>query len=222
MPSSPELRSLSDPAVEPRGEGPGPRARGLRGVDANERLTSANAVLLLVLLAAEGATVLSVRALLNVHVFVGAVLIPLIAVKIASTTYRFAHYYRGDPVYVRKGPPPWLLRLLGPVVVALTVILFGSGVALLFPLGGLQRLVLVAHKGGFVLWFGAMTVHVLGHLAGTARYGLPDWTRRVPGAPARRALLILALAAGVVLGLYLLTRVGPYLVGPGAKRFLTG
>ena len=195
--------------------------RSSGGVEANERLTAANSVLLLVLLALEGATVLSVRSLLNIHVFVGAVLIPLIAVKMGSTGYRFARYYRGDPDYVRRGPPPWLLRVLGPVVVALTVVLFASGVALLFPLGGWHRLVLVAHKASFILWFGAMTVHVLGHLAGTARLGLPEWTRRhVPGASARRAALVGALAAGVMLGLYLLTRIGPYL-GQGHK-FLGG
>lgn len=196
--------------------GPADR-RALGGVEANERLTSANAVLLLLLLAVEGATVLSVRSLLSAHVFVGGVLVPLVVVKMGTTFYRFARYYRGDPEYVRKGPPAWVLRVLGPAVVGLTLVLFGSGVALLFPVGRWHRLLLVAHKAGFILWFAAMSVHVLGHLAGTVRYGLPDWTRLgVPGAFARRAVLVVSLVVGAVLGLYLLTRVGPYL-GTGVK-----
>ena len=209
--------SADGPVLEPRRI---PRA--LAGAHANERLTAGNAVLLLLLLAAEGATVLSVRSLLSIHVFLGGVLIPLVAVKIATTTSRFVHYYRGEPEYVRKGPPPWILRLLGPAVVALTVVLFGSGVALLFPTLGSHRLLLLAHKASFILWFGTMTVHVLGHLAGTSRHGLPEWTRRhVPGAPVRRAVLLAAVGSGLAAGFYLLTRVSPYL-GSGAGKFFGG
>lgn len=51
--------------------------------------------------------------------------------KVASTTWRFARYYTGAPAYRRKGPPPVLLRLLGPVVVILTLVLLFSGVGLL-------------------------------------------------------------------------------------------
>ena len=50
--------------------------------------------------------------------------------KIGSTGWRFVRYYRGSPAYRRKGPPPVLLRLLGPAVVILTVVLLASGVAL--------------------------------------------------------------------------------------------
>ena len=97
----------------------------------NARLTASNAALLLVLLAAEGATLLRVRQLISPHVFLGMVLIPPVLVKLGSTGYRFARYYLGAPAYRRKGPPPVLLRLLGPVVVILTVVVLASGVALL-------------------------------------------------------------------------------------------
>jgi hypothetical protein len=100
-------------------------------VAANARLTASNAVVLLVLLAAEGVTILRVRELLTPHVFIGMVLIPPVLLKMASTGWRFARYYRGTPAYRRKGPPPLLLRLLGPVVVVLTVVLLASGVGLL-------------------------------------------------------------------------------------------
>ncbi|HXJ27767.1 MAG TPA: hypothetical protein VNH17_18775, partial [Streptosporangiaceae bacterium] len=42
---------------------------------ANARLTASNAVVLLALLAAEGVTILRVRALLTPHVFIGMVLV---------------------------------------------------------------------------------------------------------------------------------------------------
>jgi hypothetical protein len=93
------------------------------GVAANARLTAASAAVLLVLLAAEGVTILRVRALLTPHVFIGVVLIPPVLLKMASTSWRFARYYRGAPAYRRKAPPPLLLRLLGPAVVILTVVL---------------------------------------------------------------------------------------------------
>ena len=76
------------------------------GVAANARLTASNAVVLLVLLAAEGVTLLRVRELLTPHVFIGMVLIPPVLLKVASTGWRFARYYRGTPAYRRKGPPP--------------------------------------------------------------------------------------------------------------------
>jgi hypothetical protein len=44
---------------------------------------------LLLLLAAEGATVLAIRQLLSVHVFLGMLLIPRAVLKLASTGYRF-------------------------------------------------------------------------------------------------------------------------------------
>ena len=57
-----------------------------------------------------------------------------------------------------------LLRMLGPVVVILTLVLLFSGVGLLLVSRPWLPLLLKVHKASFVLWFGAMTVHVLGHL----------------------------------------------------------
>jgi hypothetical protein len=48
-------------------------------------------------------------------------------------------------------------------------------------------LLLKVHKASFVLWFGAMTIHVLGHLGEVFRLAPRDWLRRtrrdVTGAP---------------------------------------
>ncbi len=178
--------------------------RRRRGVESNARMTGGAAAVLLVLLAAEGFTVLRVRALLSAHVFIGMLLIPPVLLKVASTGWRFVRYYAGSPEYRRKGPPPALLRLLGPVVVVLTFVLFASGVALIAGPRSWRPPALALHKASFVLWFGAMTIHVLGHALDTARLAPLDWlhrTRRdVAGAGARLWALAGSLAAGAVLG----------------------
>ena len=185
------------------------------GVESNARLTASNAVVLLVLLAAEGATVLRVRQLISPHVFLGVLLIPPVLVKLGSTGYRFVRYYTGAPAYRRKGPPPVLLRVLGPVVVILTLVVLASGVALLLVSPAWSARLLFVHKASFVLWFFAMTVHVLGHLAEVARLAPRDWLRRarrdVRGAGRRQWLLAASLVAGALLGLAMLSRIGPWL-----------
>jgi hypothetical protein len=185
------------------------------GVEGNARLTGSNSALLIALLAVEGVTILSIRSLLGPHVFVGMLLIPPVALKIGSTSYRFARYYQGAPAYRRKGPPPLALRPLGPVVVVLTVVVLASGVGLMFVADPWRQRLLTVHKASFVLWFGAMTIHVLAHLPDTVRLASRDWIsragRRWPRAGARRWTLVASVAAGVVLGVWLLGRVSGYL-----------
>ncbi|HLK00506.1 MAG TPA: hypothetical protein VKU39_11440, partial [Streptosporangiaceae bacterium] len=187
------------------------------GVEGNARLTALNAAVLLILLAAEGFTVLGVRQMLTPHVFIGMVLVPPVLLKCATTTWRFARYYAGAPAYRRKGTPPVLLRLLGPAVVLLTLVLLVSGVALLLVSRAQMPLLLKVHKASFILWFGAMAIHVLGHLAEVARLAPRDWLRRsrreVTGAGARQWLIAASLVAGVLLGYLLIGRVGPWLAG---------
>jgi hypothetical protein len=185
------------------------------GVAANARLTASNAAVLLVLLAIEGVTVLRVRALLTPHVFIGMVLVPPVLLKVASTTWRFARYYRGDAAYRRKGAPPFLLRLLGPAVVILTLVLLASGVGLLLAGRSWLPLLLKVHKASFILWFGAMSIHVLGHLGEVFRLAPRDWLRRtrrdVTGAGSRQWLIAASLVIGAMLGFLLLSHVGHWL-----------
>jgi hypothetical protein len=189
--------------------------RAEQGVKSNARLTASNAAVLLVLLAAEGVTILRVRQLVTPHVFIGMLLIPPVLLKLGSTGYRFVRYYLGAPAYRRKGPPAALLRLLGPVVVILTLVLLASGVALLLASPAWSRQLLFVHKASFVLWFCAMTVHVLGHLAEVARLAPRDWLRRtrgeVRGAGSRQWLIAASLVTGALLGLAMLSRIGPWL-----------
>ena len=107
-----------------------------------------------------------------------------------TTGWRMAKYYLGDA----RLPPSGgrrrsLLRLLGPVVVLLTVPLFASGIALLLVPHSLRQETMFVHKASFVLWFGAMAIHVLGHLLETSRLAPADLVARtrsqVRGAGAR-------------------------------------
>jgi hypothetical protein len=181
------------------------RQQNRDGVESNARLTAGLGAVLLLLFAAEGLTVLSVRSLLTPHVVIGMVLIPPVLLKMGTTSWRFIRYYTGSPEYRVKGPPHLLLRVLGPAVVLLSGTLLASGVVLLFGPHGWRHRMLLIHKASFVLWFGAMTIHVLGHVLETARLAPLDWVRRtrheVGGASARQWLLAATLAAGALLGL---------------------
>jgi hypothetical protein len=200
-----------------------PRARlaGLTGaVEGNSRLTAAAAALLLVLLAVEGATVPFIGQLLSVHVFVGMLLLGPVALKLGSTGYRMARYYTRSREYVEKGPPPTLMRVLvAPVLVASTLTLFGTGVALVAvgPGGALAvtgppgGLLLGLHKASFIVWFGAMSIHVLAYARRAARDAFADWgRRRIAGAGLRLSLLLGALTAGVVVALLTLPLAAPW------------
>ena len=174
--------------------------------EGNKRLTALTGIVLLVLFAAEGVTILSVHRLLTLHFFLGMLLIGPVVVKACSTIYRFLRYYTGAAEYRRMGPPAPLLRLLGPVVLVTSVAVVGTGVILaLSGPGGHPWLFL--HKAAFVLWFGAMTVHVLAYvwrLPRLARGDLASRTgRRASEVLAGRAARWLLLTASVLAGLLL-------------------
>lgn len=166
----------------------------------NSRLTALTAIPLLVLLAIEGLTLLSLRSFLEWHVFVGMLLVPLVVLKIASTGYRFLRYYSGRRDYVDAGAPPILLRLLGPVVLASTTVLFASGLALA-ALGPGQSFVLLLHKASFAVWVGALGIHVLAHIVRIPSLTAPDLRgeRKITGSRLRLGLVATAVVAGAIL-----------------------
>ena len=172
---------------------------GTGGPTGNARLTALTACVLLVLLAVEGATLLSLRSLLSWHILVGMLLVPLVALKLASTGYKFIRYYARSRAYVAVGPPRLLLRLLGPVVALATVVLFGTGVALAL-LGPGHPLVLGLHQASFVVWFGATALHVLAHALRLPALAAPDLRGGdgVAGSRLRLALVAGAVVAGAV------------------------
>jgi hypothetical protein len=170
--------------------------------DGNERLTSSTGLVLLVLLAVETLTTLALRTYLNVHLFLGLLLLPPVALKLASTGWRFARYYTRSEPYVLAGPPRMLLRMLAPLLVASTLALFGTGVAMIVVgrRGGRLR---TLHTFSFVAWGVLIGVHVLAYLTRVLRDGSMDWRRNavdvVAGVRSRRAVIVAALLAGVVL-----------------------
>jgi hypothetical protein len=149
-------------AIRPRNGGPA----------GNATLTAWVGVLLLVLFLAELVTLLDVHGLISWHIALGALLIPPALLKTATTGWRIIRYYLGDPDYVTAGPPPILLRLLGPLVVLSTLAVLGSGVALvligddssrqtLATVLGQRVDALTLHQGSFIVWAVATGVHVL-------------------------------------------------------------
>jgi hypothetical protein len=180
------------------------------GAKGNSRLTAAAGAALIVLLAVEGATIPFLRPLLTVHVFVGMLLLGPVALKLASTGYRFLAYYRHRREYVEQGPPAPLMRLLvAPVLVLSTLTLFGTGVALIaFGPGG--GAILGLHKASFVVWLGATAIHVLGYARRAAHDAFADWRNRLGGAGLRTALLLGALATGIVVAVLTLPLAGAW------------
>ena len=175
------------------------------GSAGNEQLTAVVATVLLVLLAIEGATLLRIGALLTVHSFVGMLLLPVVALKLASIGWRMLRYYRHGEEYVRRGPPHIVLRaLVAPVIVASTLALFATGVALL-ALDRAGGTIEALHKASFIVWFGATTLHVLAHVLELPRV----LRRRIPGAALRVGLVLCTVGAGAVIAVATL---------PGADR----
>jgi hypothetical protein len=187
------------------------------GVTGNARLTGGAAALLLILLAVEGATIPLIGSLIGPHIFIGMLLIPPVALKLASTGYRFARYYTGAGAYRRKGPPPVLLRLMAPGVVASTLALFGTGVGLAIAGPDSAGPLLFLHKASFVVWFVLMGAHVLGHLLEMPSLAMPDWRRaggreaQLSGGGLRITAVATSLLAGLALALTTVSLVGPWL-----------
>lgn len=178
------------------------------GVEGNARLTATLGALLIVILFIEGVTILQVGSLLTLHVFVGLLVVPVVIAKMGATSWRFVKYYWGSSAYRRKGPPPALLRLLGPIVVVSTIAVIATGVLLIIgaPVS-LHPQLLQLHQITFVLWFGATAIHVLGHLVETTKIAPLDWIRRtrrdVGGASLRRWLEVSSIFLGVVIAFWI-------------------
>ena len=182
------------------------------GPAGNARLTAWTGLVLLLLFAAELVTLLGVRQMITWHLAIGALLIPPALVKTASTGWRIARYYTGNRPYRDAGPPPLILRVLGPLVVVTTLALLGSGLALVFTgtSGGRTPLFTVAgqpvdtvtvHKATFLAWAAVTGLHVLGRLVPALRLTVRPVAARmqVPGAFRRAAVLVLTSAVAAAL-----------------------
>jgi hypothetical protein len=172
-------------------------------------------VVLIVLLTVEGVTVLSVRQMITLHVFVGVMLLGPVLLKAGSTVYRFVRFYIGAPTYREKGPPHPVLRVLGPFVIVSSLALLGTGIALiLVGTAGSDGLV-VAHRASFWVWVAVMAVHLIGHLWETVITSWTELRSSLRGKEARQrrwryTAIIVALVVGVGVAAALLPTATPW------------
>jgi hypothetical protein len=184
------------------------------GVDGNEWLTTATGLVLVVLLAVLGVTIIRIGQLIWLHLFLGFLLMGPVALKLGSTGYRFARYYTRDDRYVERGPPPLPLRMIAPAVVFLTVVVFASGVVLLFEGPRSRATWLTIHKVSFIVWIVFTAIHVLGHLPEVGRLlSVPRSEARHPalggdGGAGRWIAIAGGLVAGAVLAIVLIPEFG--------------
>lgn len=218
--------SHRDDAILPRTGGPA----------GNAELTAWTGLVLLGLSLAELATLLSVHRLMGWHIVIGILLVPPALLKTASVGWRIVRYYGGNAAYVQAGPPPILLRILGPGVVLATLGVLVSGLVLvaLGPnssrtewasvLGHPVDYVMV-HKGFFVMWLVLTGLHVLARIGPAlwltvARHGRFS---SVPGARGRVVAVVLSVAAAVVSAILVLSAAREWhAVGGGDRKDLPG
>jgi hypothetical protein len=199
------------------------------GPAGNAILTAWTGLVLLVLSVAELLTLIDVRGLISWHLAIGALLIPPALLKTGTTTWRMVRYYRGNAPYQQAGPPPLLLRLLGPVVVLSTLALLATGVVLVLLGEESSRNVLVAlplvrvdwlslHQASFAVWAPATGLHLIGRLVPA----LQVVARRlsVPGRLRRRLAAATVVAVAVPLAVLIAHAVGDW--GGEGHRFHPG
>jgi hypothetical protein len=204
-----------------------PVREGTGGPAGNAVLTAWLGLVLLVMFVAELLTLFDVGGLISWHVAIGALLIPPALAKTASTGWRILGYYRGETHYVHAGPPPLLLRVLGPLVVVTTLAVLATGTVLvaLGEQAGRTTLLralgfridwVTLHQGAFIAWAVATGLHVLGRLLPAVRLlaGRTRTGRRVPGAVLRVTALALTVATAVVAAVVLVRADGSWHQGP--------
>lgn len=191
------------------------------GTAGNQLLTTVTGAALIVLLAVIGVTILRIRGLLSVHLFVGLVLVGPLVLKLTSTGYRFVRYYTRNPRYLDEGPPLMPLRLIAPIVVISTIVVMASGVALLIGGPSTRSTFFPIHKLSFFVWAAFTALHVVGHLPELGRglredYGTGTgtgtcWREGTDGRAGRVIALASAITLGVVLAILLIPQFGPWL-----------
>ena len=171
----------------------------------NARLTAMVGVLLLGPVAVElGTILLGVHTFMSLHVFVGLALIPPVLLKLASTGWRFARYYTRKEAYVEHGAPQIEMRLLAPLFVVATVVLFASGVAMGILHG--QALVVARrlHGPASVVWLVLFAIHALVYLKraliGSRQEIIAAAGRSVQGRRVRGYLIAATVVSGLITG----------------------
>jgi len=177
------------------------------GPAGNARLTAWLGLLLLIAFLVECVTLLRLGQLISVHIVVGVLLVALVIAKTATTGWRILRYYSGDPRYRSAGPPPLLLRLLGPAVVVGGLAVLGTGLALvalgdsahhsLFVVGPLRVDAITLHQAAIVLWLVVTVPHTVTRLVPAVQLTMAR-RRRISGGALRAVALASVVAAGAV------------------------
>jgi hypothetical protein len=206
-------RRHRDDPVTPRTGGPG----------GNAQLTAWTGLIFLGLIAAELVTLLDVSGWMSWHVVIGVLLVPIALLKTGSTSWRIGRYYTGSGPYRTAGPPPTILRVLGPLVILSTLGVLGSGLALI-ALGpstsqrtwltvlGQQVSAVTLHQALFIA-FGVLTgLHLLARIVPAIRLTTGTRTDSKTGTPGKRpralGLVLTLVAAAVAAALILPTAHG--------------
>jgi len=190
-----------------------PVLRRTGGPAGNARITAWTGLILLVLLAIEGWTILDIRGLISWHIIVGLLLVPPALVKVGSTGWRIVRYYTGHTAYQQAGPPQPVMRVLGPLVILLTLAVLATGILVAVEgpaerhhgLLGLPVTALFLHQASFFAWLAVMTLHVLGRTVRATRIvaGRSRPRVRVAGTGARSVILVVMALGSVILALLL-------------------
>lgn len=207
-----------------------PRAIGVVG---NSRLTSMLGVVLLVLLIVQVASAVFFALLTYnvaffngpaydivrpVHFLVGFALMPLIGLKLASTGWRFSHYYLRNRAYRTAGPPSWPARLIAPLLIVSGISVTASGVEMWSFQNQLGWPWTAIHNVAAFTFVAVLVVHVVLHIRQANREAADDLAGVPPmvqaagdgaappareplgGVVTRRAVLGAGLALGAALG----------------------
>jgi hypothetical protein len=187
----------------------------MSGPESNAQLTGSVAIVLLLPLALVFVTGLVVQRFPVIYALLGFLLIPPVLLKLGSVGYRVARYYTGDLAYRAVGPPGPAMRALRPVMVVLTLVVFGSGVELwLFGYRFGFAWVPVHHLSAY-LWFVAMLAHVINYLRQAPRLAFADWRDHFPGRFSRQALVAGSLVLGIALAVAMLAFPTPFTLPAG-------
>ena len=190
------------------------------GPAGNAVLTAWTGLVLLVLFVAELLTLIDIRGLISWHVGIGALLVPPALLKVSSTTWRMVRYYRGNAPYQQAGPPPLLLRLLGPAVVLSTVALLATGVLLVLLGEDSSRQVVVTvpfvrvdwlflHQASFAVWATVTSLHLIGRLV-PALQVVTRSRQPIPGRFPRLLAASATVAVGVPLAVLIIHALGDW------------
>jgi hypothetical protein len=186
---------------------PPPRSHCDPGVEGNRRLTALVGAVQFVLLPLAFLSGLVFGSWPALHYFLGFAAIPPTLLKLGSTGWRFLNYYgvrRGR--YRAAGPPFPLPRLLAPLVVVSAVLAFATGVVLFFQ-GSERGTTATLHTDSVVVLTLVLLLHVGVHLRtaweASAADLRPGPLRALRGTITRRALVVGATVAGVVVAVAL-------------------